>query len=92
MLLGGEGPAGKDWTGRQSSWPGANDLPLPPRPFRQSGGRVAAVYDRRKGSRDIGDGKYVKDVKCTNEASKLLKTITRLLKTNPKRTQKVANS
>src|SRR2546428_13316106 len=49
MLCGGEVPAGKAWAGRQSSWAGANDLLLPPRPFRQSGGPVAAVYDRRKG-------------------------------------------
>ncbi|PYV10663.1 MAG: hypothetical protein DMG23_06965 [Acidobacteria bacterium] len=34
----------------------------------------------------------MKDVKCTNEANKLLKTITRPRKTNPNRTQIEANS
>jgi len=45
MLLGGEGPAGKAWAGRQSSWAGANGLPLPPRTFR-----VARCFSRRAGS------------------------------------------
>ncbi len=37
-----QGAAGKDWAGRQSSWAGANHLPLPPRTFG-----VAGCSDRR---------------------------------------------